>query len=156
MGLCGTALQAAPGGVAQGAAAAIALPLGSVFGAEGPSPWPAPSPLHTIFFHSCCCPVTQRVHQRRACSHRTKTRIRFVSIVNPTVLCPSGPRLDMQPLQIVPHSDGGHAFLLRISLAPCRDIPQCQVPRDKVWPRTCQITLCSVLFCKSAAILPKV
>ncbi len=46
----------------QGAAAAIALPFGSVFGAEGPSPWPARlSPLHSIFFDSCCCPVTLRL-----------------------------------------------------------------------------------------------
>jgi hypothetical protein len=34
----------------QGAAAsAIALPLGSVFGAEGPSPWPAPVAAHHFF-----------------------------------------------------------------------------------------------------------
>ena len=44
------------------------------------------SPLHSIFFDSCCCPVTvtQRVNQRRGlcCSHRTKTRNRFVSIAS--------------------------------------------------------------------------
>ena len=49
-------------------------------GRRGPRRGLRLSPLHTIFFHSCCCPVTQRVHQRRACTHRTKTRIRFVSI----------------------------------------------------------------------------
>jgi len=53
------------------------------------------SPLHSIFFDSCCCPVTQRVNQRRGrCSHRTKTRNRFVSIANPP-FCLSGPRLDI-------------------------------------------------------------
>ena len=79
-------------------------------GRRGPRRGLRLSPLHTIFFHSCCCPVTQRVHQRRACSHRTKTRIRFVSIVNPTVfgvLCPSGPRLDNWHVLSLSLSRGG-------------------------------------------------
>ena len=63
-------------------------------GRRGPRRGLRLSPLHTIFFDSCCCPVTQRVNQRRGrCSHRTKTRNRFVSIANPP-LCLSGPRLD--------------------------------------------------------------
>jgi len=67
-------------------------------GRRGP-PSPAPVAAASIFlnfFDSCCCPVSQRVHQRRGrCSHnRTKTRNRFVSFANPP-FCLSGPRLDI-------------------------------------------------------------
>ena len=121
-------------------------------GRRGPRRGLRLSPLHTIFFHSCCCPVTQRVHQRRACSHRTKTRIRFVSIVNPSRVV----SLRASPRQLARSLSLSRVVAARpqqaaVISAACRSLPIYAAPEERgsvpaaaILPPTSALFQCSL------------